>query len=351
MIPQPPTDPVDLTPPEFAALPVVRRTAQTLDQVAAMVAGHDGAGRAEIALEGTDFRVTLGPRRPLVYEFSEKDKRKLSETERAELLARWDRNLFTSARDWAVRELRALPKGMRRKGMRRKVHPPRKVAPAAGEVEQLRRQLEDARGALSVARRELDIARKGWGAEKEQRATLRNELEAATARLQVLEAAGDAAVQAQRVQDIERLEEKNEELEGRVRELETELESAASEAAAQGHAEGREEVLLELGVHDDLTLADRLELEGILSAFEERRRSVRPMSESVRAGEAGTESVVEELRARVGHLVTIVRTLTTASEGGPMDDETEEKALFLIRNWGDLPLAALRWVVEENRRA
>lgn len=194
MTPQPPTEPVDLTPPEFAELPVVRCAVQTLDQVAAMVAGHDGAGRAEISLEGTDFRVTLGPRRPLAYEFSEKDKRKLSETERAKLLAKWDRDLFTSARDWAVRELRALPKGMRRK-----VHPPRKVAPEAGEVEQLRRQLAEA-------------------------------------------------------------------------------------------------------------------------------------------------------QTKAQDLVGVVRMLTAAAEGSPMDDDTEEKALFVLMHWEDLPLAALRWVVEENRK-
>ena len=315
MIPQPPTEPLDLTPPEFAALPVVRCTVQTLDQVAAMVAGHDGAGRAEIALEGTDFRVTLGPRRPLVYEFSKEDKRKLSETERAELQAKWDRDRFASARDWAVRELRALPKGTRRK-----VHPPRKVAPAAGEVEQLRRQLEDARGALSVARRELDTARKGWGAEKEQRATLRNELEAATARLQVLEASGDAAVQAQRVEDLERLEEEKFELEQKVHRLEDELENAASEARSEGHANGREEALLELGVRDGMSLADQLELEAFLRAFEERRKP------------------------------SGFRERTTTFPASLLPLETEEKGAFILDHWDDLPLAALQWVVEENRR-
>lgn len=339
---QPPTEPVDLTPPED--VPVVRTTARNLDEVAAIVGAHDGKSRAVISLEGTDFQVALGPRRPLVYEFSEKDKRKLSEDRRAELLAKWDADLFKSARDWAVRELRALPKGVRRK-----VHPPHKVAPVWGETI-LRRQLVEAQGALAAARRDLAEVRGRLDSQREAYNAAWSDLEAARARLQVLEAAGDVAVQEQRVQDIERLEEKNEELEGRVRELETELENAASEAAAQGHAEGREEVHLELGVREDMTLADRLELEALLSAFEERRRSVRPMTESVRAGEAGTESVVEELRARVDHLVTIVRTLTTASEGGPMDDDTEEKALFLIMNWEDLPLEALRWVVEENRR-
>lgn len=310
MIPQPPTEPVDLTPPEFAELPVVRCTVQTLDQVAAMVAGHDGAGRAEISLAGTDFRVTLGPRRPLVYEFSEKDKRKLSGTERAKLLAKRDRDLFTSARDWAVRELRAL----------RKVHPPRKVAPEAGEVESIRRKLAEAQGALSGARRDLAAARGELATQREAYNAAWSDLEAARARLQVLELAGDTAVQEQRVQDIERLEEKNEELEGRVREMETELESAASEAAAQGHAEGREEVLLELGVHDDLTLADRLELEGLLSAFEERRR----------------------FPGRREHTTTFPAALL------PL--ETEEKGAFILDHWDDLPLAALRWVVEENRR-
>lgn len=308
MIPQPPTDPVDLTPPEFAALPVVRCTVQTLDQVAAMVAGHDGAGRAEIALEGTDFRVTLGPRPPLVYEFSEKDKRKLSETERAELLAKWDADLFKSARDWAVRELRALPKGMRRK-----VHPPRKVAPAAGEVDQLRRQLEEARGALSVARRDLGIAH-------DRAQVVDQEVERLRERLHELEAVGDAAVQAQRVEDLERLEEKNEELESKVRELETELESAASEAGSEGHANGREEAFLEMGVRDGMTLADQLELEALLRAFEERRR-------------------LPGFKER-----------TTTFPASLLPLETEEKGLFILDHWDDLPLAALRWVVEENRR-
>lgn len=211
----PPPEPVDLTPPEFADLPVTRATAANLDQVAAMVAVHDGASRAEIALEGTNFRVTLGPRRPLVHTFSERDMRRLSDTQRAELMAKWDKDLFEGARDWAVRELRALPKQVRRR-----VHPPRQVVPAAGEVSQLRRDLVDARRITAAVRGDLEAVRQ--------------------------------------------------------------------------------------------------ELEGS--------------------------------RAKVRDLTDAVRMLTAAAESQPMDDDTEEKALFLIYNWEDLPLEALRWVVEENRR-
>ena len=309
---QPPTEPIDLTPPED--VPVVRTTVRNLDEVAAIVGAHDGKSRAVISLEGTDFQVALGPRRPLVYKFSAKEKRELSEDQRAELLAKLDRDLFASARAWAVRELRALPKGMRRK-----VHPPRKVAPVWEETI-LRRQLAEAQGDLSAARRDLAEVRGHLDSQREAYNAAWSDLEAARARLQVLEVAGDAAVQEQCAQDIERLEEKNEELEGRVHELETELESAASEAAAQGYAEGREEVLLELGVREDMTLADRLELEAFLSAFEERRRC------------PGRKD----------------RTTTFPAFLLPL--ETEEKGAFILDHWDDLPLAALRWVVEENRR-
>ena len=55
------------------------------------------------------------------------------------------------------------------------------------------------------------------------------------------------------------------------------------------------------------------------------------------------------LEAKVQDLGSALRLLTTAMDGAPMDGETEEKALFMITHWEEIPLEALQWIVRVVR--
>lgn len=60
---------------------------------------------------------------------------------------------------------------------------------------------------------------------------------------------------------------------------------------------------------------------------------------------------VRELERKLEQTTDMVRILTQAAQSAPMDDDTEEKALFLITHWEQLPVDALRWVVRHQNQA